>query len=41
MGLTEIKNKFCPDLAELKIEKLFVNRDYQPDDQKYQSSILG
>lgn len=40
-GVTEIKNKFCTDLAELKIEQFLVNSNYQPDDQKYQSSILA
>lgn len=29
MGLTEIKNKFCPDIAELKIEQFLVNSNYQ------------
>lgn len=29
MGLTEIKNKFCPDFAELKIEQFLVNSNYQ------------
>jgi len=41
MGLTEIQNNFCPDLAELKVEEYLVNRDYQPDDQKYQFSVLA
>lgn len=29
VGLTEIKNKFCQDLAELKIEQFFINSNYQ------------
>lgn len=29
MRLTKIKNKFCPGLAELKIEQLLINSSYQ------------